>query len=68
MYTTEYPDLCNNYQEGLFMHSGNKNPIVMPEQNQLSQNCMTSPLVFNTLLNRYSFFSELYQQFWRCRI
>ena len=56
MYTNQYPDLYNNYQEEFNMQTGNKNPIVMPEQDeQISQDTMTSPLVFNTLLNRYSF-------------
>ena len=56
MYTTQYPDLYINYQEGFNMQTGNKNPIVMPEQNeQISQESMSSKLVYNTLLNRYSF-------------
>ena len=54
MYTTQYPHIYINYREGLNMQTGNKNTIVMPEQNeQFFQETMTSPLVFNTLLNRY---------------
>ena len=50
------------------MQTGNENPIVMPEQNdQISQESMSSKLVFNTLLNRYPFPpAEYFKQFWRC--
>ena len=56
MFTTHYPDLYNIYQKRFNMQTRNRNLIIIPEQDeQISQESMTSSLVFNTLLNRYSF-------------
>ena len=49
MHTTQYLDLNINYQRRFNMQTENKTPTVMLEQNeQISQESMSSKLVFNT--------------------
>ena len=37
LYTTQYPDLFMTYKEGFNMHTGKRNPLQLPQNEQYNQ-------------------------------
>ena len=49
LYATQYPDLFITYKEGFDMHTGKRNPLQLPQNEQYNQ--LTTQLISGKLIH-----------------